>query len=85
MEAQTGAGTTTITNKLAERINDGAAPADKVTANALTQRVRRNITFRNNKKLAAQQPDMPTKVEEKMVTNGNFSKAQAIREVAANN
>lgn len=36
------AGTATVTREIADRINAGAAPHDRVTAEALTQRVRCN-------------------------------------------
>lgn len=39
-EAQTGAGTRTVTRMLAEKINEAAAPADQVTEDALRARVR---------------------------------------------
>lgn len=38
-EVETGAGTATVTRELANRINDGAAPGDKVSGNALRNRV----------------------------------------------
>lgn len=39
-EAQTGAGTRTVTRMLAEKINETAAPADQVTPEGLRQRAR---------------------------------------------
>ena len=39
-EVETGAGTATVTKVLAEQINEGAAPGDVVSANALRFRVR---------------------------------------------
>lgn len=39
MEVETGAGTATVTRVLAGQINENAKPADKVTAEALRQRV----------------------------------------------
>lgn len=41
-EAQTGAGTATVTRALAERINETAAPADRVSGKRLQDRVRYN-------------------------------------------
>lgn len=41
-EVETGAGTATVTRAIAEKINENAAPGDKVTAGALEQRVRRH-------------------------------------------
>jgi hypothetical protein len=38
-EAQTGAGTATVTRMLADRINESAAPGDRVSENALRHRV----------------------------------------------
>lgn len=40
-EAQTGAGTATVTRALAEKINETAAPGDRVSSGALQDRVRR--------------------------------------------
>lgn len=40
-EVETGAGTATATRILAEKINETAAPADKVTSDSLRDRVRR--------------------------------------------
>jgi glycosyltransferase A (GT-A) superfamily protein (DUF2064 family) len=37
-EAQTGAGTATVARVLSERINEGAAPGDRVSGEALRQR-----------------------------------------------
>lgn len=39
-EARVGAGTATITRMIAERVNESAAPQDKVSGEALVQRVR---------------------------------------------
>ncbi len=39
-EVETGAGTATVTRELANRINDGAAPGDQVSGEALRQRAR---------------------------------------------
>jgi len=39
-EAQTGAGTATVTRELADRINDGAAPGDRVKGRSLLDKVR---------------------------------------------
>lgn len=41
-EAQTGAGTATVTKALSDKLNDGAAPGDKVSGDQLRDRVRRN-------------------------------------------
>jgi len=38
-EAQTGAGTATVARVLADKINDGAAPGDRVSEDALRMRV----------------------------------------------
>lgn len=38
-EVETGAGTATVTRELANRINDGAAPGDQVSGEALRQRL----------------------------------------------
>ena len=38
-EVETGAGTATVTRMLADKINDGAAPGDRVSDGALRQRV----------------------------------------------
>jgi hypothetical protein len=52
-EAETGAGTATVTRALAEKINDGAVPGDRVSSRALDRRVRRmedpKIPKRDNK------------------------------------
>ena len=52
-EAQTGAGTATVTRELAERINEGAVEGDKVSSGALKQKVMRHegliSTYRTNK------------------------------------
>ena len=39
-EAQTGAGTATVTKVLSEKLNDGAADGDRVSGSALQDRVR---------------------------------------------
>jgi len=41
-EVECGAGTATVAKVLAEKINEGAAPGDVVTAEALEKRVKRN-------------------------------------------
>jgi hypothetical protein len=40
-EVESGAGTATVTRALADRINEDAAPGDRVTPTALDRRVRR--------------------------------------------
>lgn len=46
-EAQTGAGTATVTMILAEKINENALPEDKVTPKALSNKVRRGYYINN--------------------------------------
>ena len=41
-EVETGAGTATVTRVLSEKINETAAPADRVSEQALRRRVQRN-------------------------------------------
>jgi len=51
-EAKTGAGTATVTREIANRINDGAAPGDRVSGRGLEMRVHRQegdiVTNRDN-------------------------------------
>lgn len=46
-EAQTGAGTATVTRMLSEKINEGAAPADLVKGRSLLDKVRNTEGKRN--------------------------------------
>lgn len=46
-EAQTGAPMATVTKELANRVNDGAAPNDKVTGESLRQKVIGKTTDKN--------------------------------------
>lgn len=46
-EAQVGVGTMTVAKALADKINNGAAPQDVVSADALRERVRAKTTDRN--------------------------------------
>lgn len=65
-EAQTGAGTATVTRALAEKINETAAPADRVSGRALERRVNRNegkdvkIPNRDNKTHLSDPSQPPT-------------------------
>lgn len=47
-EAQIGAGTATVTRALADRLNDGAAPGDRVSGEQLRGRVRQRECNRNS-------------------------------------
>jgi hypothetical protein len=63
-EVETGAGTATVTRILAEKINEGAAPHDRVSSNALNQRVRQaeglKMSERQNKTQDADDDDEAT-------------------------
>jgi hypothetical protein len=48
-EAQTGAGTATVTRVLSERINEGAAPGDRVSGEQLRQKALRHTGERFDK------------------------------------
>jgi hypothetical protein len=48
-EVQTGAGTATVTRALAARVNEGAAPGDVVSGEALKERVRQREGLNNSK------------------------------------
>ena len=48
-EAETGAGTATVTRIIAEHINDGAAPGDEVKGHALNERVRQKEGLNDRK------------------------------------
>lgn len=46
-EAQTGAGTSTVTRALSKKVNEGAAPEDRVSGEALRQKVIGKTTDKN--------------------------------------
>ena len=72
-EAQTGAGTATVTRELAARVNDGAAPGDVVSGAALTERVRnkefgKEVKNRNSDFKPTNQPAQEEKPKQKEKT-----------------
>jgi hypothetical protein len=58
-EVETGAGTATVTKALAEKINEGAAPGDKVTGEKLRDRVR----YAGGETKMGNSPDKPEKAK----------------------
>lgn len=62
-EAQTGAGTATVTKALSDKLNDGAAPGDRVSGEALQDRVR-----------TAEQGRRPSKKEKMALCQNNQTK-----------
>jgi len=64
-EVESGAGTATVTRALADRINETAAPQDRVTGDQLRDRVRNKVTERNLSGRNAQIDSPEDKKEEK--------------------
>jgi ABC-type phosphonate transport system ATPase subunit len=64
-EVESGAGTTTVTRALADRINEDAAPADRVSGNALRNRVQQAEGVKCSERANNPQPqhDQPVRKE----------------------
>lgn len=83
-EAETGVGTATVARVLAEKINETALPADRVTAGQLRDRIRRNAGEKEFGRTA--QIKKMTKAEKIAAVDelvaGGMTDLDAIREVA---
>lgn len=83
-EAETGVGTATVTRALAEKVNETALPADRVTGDQLRDRVRRSAGEKESGRTA--QIKKLTKAEKIAAVDelvaGGMTDLDAIREVA---
>lgn len=74
-EVESGAGTATVTRAFADRINETAAPGDRVSGNALNQRVRQTEGLKMSERQNNPQPRSNPGAPESMKMTPDFNDA----------
>ena len=81
-EVETGAGTATVTRVLAEKINEDAAPQDRVSGNQLRNRVQYNEGAVKCGNSADNQPTTYNQEEQDAIADGEFFDGQRFATMA---